>query len=182
MHYDRRIIGYHGTSKTIAAGLLRGARFRQSNNDHDWLGSGIYVWEDGPDRALRWARKQHGRSAATVGVIVQLGNCFDLMDTRYTNDLQEGARMFHEHLAEIGAKPPENRGGARRLDCAVVNWWLTRLAVDGDEFQTVRRGFDEGPPIHPGMAITLESHVQIAVRDDACILGVFAPRVRPAVR
>ena len=58
----------------------------------------------------------------------------------------------------------------------MVNLWLEQLEGEGQSFQTVRRGFEEGAPVHDGMLITMESHIQIAVRDPSCILGVFRPR------
>lgn len=178
MHYDRLVHAYHGTSRATAAALLDGSPFLRSANAHDWLGPGIYFWEHGLDRAARWAR-EHGESDPTVvGALVQLGKCYDLMDTRYTEDLAVGAIAFHEKTVRAGAATPRNRGTdgkARYLDSAVLTWWLDELAEAGQVFQTVRYGFEEGPPVHPDMAIRSESHVQIAVRDPACIIGVFRP-------
>jgi hypothetical protein len=85
--YARTVIGYHGCRRSVAKALLDGGPFKTSENDYDWLGRGIYFWEHGPDRALRWAKKY--RHPAVVGAVIQLGKCFDLLDTRYTNDLGE---------------------------------------------------------------------------------------------
>lgn len=178
MHYDRLVTAYHGTDRTTADYILAGGQFQASANEHDWLGRGIYFWEGGIDRALRWAREHGAAEPAVVGALVQLGDCYDLMDTRFTLDLADGAAAFHEQWKRSRIPLPRNRGRggkARFLDCAVVNWWLDRLAEHGERFQSVRRGFDEGDPIFPGMAITAESHVQIAVRDPECIVGVFRP-------
>jgi hypothetical protein len=43
-------------------------------------------------------------------------------------------------------------------------------------FQTVRGVFIEGGEAFPGSCIMEKSHIQIAVRDPACIIGVFQPR------
>ena len=79
MRYDRTVIGYHGCEAGVAQRLLAGARFRSSRNDFDWLGSGVYFWEYGPERALEFAATQlrrRGRRArpAVVGAIIQLGS------------------------------------------------------------------------------------------------------------
>ena len=42
-------------------------------------------------------------------------------------------------------------------------------------FQTVRAAFEEGEPAFAGSMIRRETHIQIAVRDPRCILGVFRP-------
>ena len=30
--------------------------FKPSNNDYDWLGEGVYFWQDAPIRAKQWAQ------------------------------------------------------------------------------------------------------------------------------
>ena len=185
MKYDRTIIAYHGCDAEIAERLLRGEPFKRSQNDYDWLGEGIYFWEYGADRALRFAHDQKRRgkleTPAIIGALVQLGRCFDLMDTRFTNELSfafEKCRQLHQQ----SWKPlPENRGSTpdkllRRRDCAVLNFYLSWLPENGaDSYDTVRCGFVEGPPAFPGSGIRHQSHVQIAVRNPACIVGVFRP-------
>lgn len=174
-HYDRVVFGYHGTNRRTAKRLLNGSPFSQSENDHDWLGRGVYFWEHGPARALEWAIETHGRrSAAVVGALIQTGRCFDLLDTRYAVDLRNGAREFHQGLRAAGIDAPRNAGLAHRLDCALLNWWLDHVADrDGTGFQTVRSAFFEGSPLYAGTEIHSKTHIQIAVRDPDCILGVF---------
>lgn len=183
MYYDRTIVGYHGCTIEVAERVLRGESFVASANAYDWLGEGIYFWEFGRDRALRWARERHGDNAAVVGAWVQLGNCFDLMDTCFTSNLGQAARAYVDKLEADGEPIPHNRGGAdlkaRFFDCAVINWYLRGLEAVGDRYQTVRCGFHEGPPAfqHGALALGIysETHVQVAVRDPKCIVGVFRP-------
>lgn len=179
MRYDRTIIGYHGTNRETADKLFAGVPFQSSAKHYDWLGSGVYFWEFGYDRAVRWVDANYGDDPAVVGAVIQLGSCFDLLDTRFTLDLGQGAKLFHAKWTGE-SKPPKNRGSdrkARFLDCAVINWWLEQLEASGTgtHYQTVRCGFNEGEPVHSGMEILSESHVQIAVRDLNNILGVFRP-------
>lgn len=185
MKYDRVIIAYHGCDAEVAERLLRGERFKPSQNDYDWLGEGIYFWEYGADRALRFARDQMRRGTvanpAIVGALIQLGRCFDLMDTRFTDELPlafEMCRMVH---VRSGRPLPANRGKTpdkllRRRDCAVLNSYLRwLLEVRGQPYDTVRCGFVEGPPAFEGSCIRQQSHIQIAVRNPACVVGVFRP-------
>lgn len=94
MRHDRTVIGYHGCDEAVARRLLAGEPFRKSKNDFDWLGEGIYFWEYGKDRALQFAREQQHRGKverpSVVGALLHLGNCFDLMDTRFTTELGGG--------------------------------------------------------------------------------------------
>jgi hypothetical protein len=186
MRYDRVVLAYHGCDAAVAERLLAGEPFRRSENDYDWLGAGVYFWEYGADRALRFARDQQRRGKvaepAVVGALVQLGDCFDLLDTEYTQDLASAFRKYRSFAARCGWMLPRNAGSTpdkklRRLDCSVLNYYFGKLGMHGVEFDTVRCSFQEGERAFPGSGIFQESHIQIAVRNSACILGVFRPTV-----
>jgi hypothetical protein len=184
--YDRTVMAYHGCDSDTAERILSGEPFKPSENDYDWLGAGIYFWEFGYDRALRFAEQEKRRGKvekpAVVGAVLQLGNCFDLMDTKFTDELPVAFEMLRRAHEEAGQPLPKNGGTTpdkklRRLDCAVLNLYLTWLADDqGVSRDTVRCGFVEGDPAFEGSGIRHQSHVQIAVRNPACIVGVFRPR------
>lgn len=178
--FARWVLGYHGCTAEFATDLISGARpiseWPHSKNPYDWLGSGIYFWEHGPERAMQWARERRGDSAATVGAIIQLGRCFDLLDVEFTKELLPAYQSEKERREAAGQPLLVNRGpddalGGRYLDCKVINRCLQRFP----EFQVVRGAFQEGAPAFPGAKIFRESHIQIAVRDPRCILGVFRP-------
>jgi hypothetical protein len=180
------IVAYHGCDAAVAEQLLQGERFRKSRNDYDWLGEGVYFWEYGAARALEFAQSQARRGRlsrpAVVGAILQLGRCFDLMDTRFTSELVDAFLMLKVSRQIAGEPLPVNAGRTpdrllRRRDCAVLNYYLRWLEENRAPYDTVRCGFVEGPPAFEGSGIHLQSHVQISVRNLACIMGVFRPRV-----
>jgi hypothetical protein len=186
VRYDRTVIAYHGCDAAVAERLLPGEPFRRSENNYDWLGAGVYFWEYGADRALRFAQEQQRRrriaEPAVVGALVQLGNCFDLMDTRFTTELADAYERLSALHARAGTSLPVNAGNTpdqklRRLDCWILNVYLNSLDATGRAFDTVRCGFTEGERAFPGSGIFQQSHIQIAVRNAACILGVFRPTV-----
>jgi len=177
--YQRQIIGYHGCDSKVAAAILRGESLKPSGNEYDWLGRGIYFWEYGPDRALAWAREKH-KSPAVVGALINLGVCFDLLDTRHTEILTPAFDDYRVDLAKRGMKLPENSDDPEQLrrnrDCAFLNWMIETLDHAGTmRFQTVRGVFQEGGHAFPGSGIYVKSHIQVAVRDSACIIGYFRP-------
>ncbi len=187
MKYARQIIGYHGCSTAIADDLLSGKPFVQSENDYDWLGRGIYFWEFGPERARDWAKEQakhKGFDPAVVGAVIQLGRCFDLLDTKYTAELKDAFELLSNDYGANGKQMPRNMGNApdlklRRLDCAVLNYYLDGLEASATSpiaYQTVRGGFPEGEMAFDGSLIPRQTHIQVAVRDPACIVGTFRPR------
>jgi len=191
LDYQRTVFGYHGCDRSVAERVLTGGEFRSSDNDYDWLGKGIYFWEYGPSRAMQWAQEGRARkhekitTPATVGAVIHLGQCFDLLDVRYTSYLKDAFPSFVVAQQDSGQPMPTN-GGARnrsgdlllrRLDCAVLNWAIVALEKTlGQPFQTVRGVFVEGGEAFPGSCIMEKSHIQIAVRDPRCIIGVFQPR------
>ena len=185
VEYDRTVIGYHGCAASVAKDVLAGKKkLKPSQNDYDWLGEGIYFWEYGADRALEFAKvqvKRRGLKRPTyVGAVIQLGNCFDLMDTLHTTALKHAFPVWEATLRAKGLALPANSGGPnawlRKLDCAFLNWYLKTVASNYD---TVRCGFVEGGPAFPGSGIMEKSHVQLAIRNPACIVGLFKPRMSP---
>jgi hypothetical protein len=187
--FARVVLGYHGCLEPVASRLLTGetsiAQWVPSQNDYDWLGHGIYFWEHSPARAMQWAKEQadrhNGRRAvgapAVVGAVIQLGACLDLTDVRHTQLLATAYEQVWEAYRAEGRRLPRNTGGdqdlkKRQLDCLVINWLHQH---SGAPFQTVRGAFPEGDPVYPGAKIMRETHIQIAVRDKACILGIFRP-------
>ena len=180
--YQRTVIAYHGCDEAVVRRvLLTGEPLALSENDYDWLGYGIYFWEFGPERALEWAIEQKTRNRgrikkpAVIGAIIHLGNCFDLLDTRNTSLLASTYESYEKNASDTA---PENRGPLHRLDCDVLNFALPFLERLGTPpFQTVRGVFMEGNPAFPGSDIREKSHIQIAVRDTACIIGYFRPQL-----
>jgi hypothetical protein len=178
--YQRTIIAYHGCDESVVRHvLLTGNPLSASENDYDWLGYGIYFWEFGPERALEWAIEQKKRNPkrikkpAVIGAVIQLGNCFDLLDTRYTRILKSTFSLYQSQRAEV---MPMNRGPLHHLDCDVLNYVVPVVEQTGDtRIQTVRGVFVEGEPVFSGSDIREKSHIQIAVRDAGCILGYFRP-------
>lgn len=117
MRYDRTVIGYHGCDAAVAERLLDGEDWLSSENDYDWLGRGIYFWEHGEDRALRFARQQQARgriqTPAVVVAVIQLGECFDLLDTRFVHDLAKAYTPFVGGLQAEGKPLPQNAAPRR---------------------------------------------------------------------
>jgi hypothetical protein len=183
--FARIVIGYHGCTRKFARELLLGVRsgrdWRPSTNDWDWLGHGIYFWEHSPERALRWARETFARrqgTAAVIGAVIQLGRCLDLLDEASVRLVTDSYRQLEQSYRDENLVLPQNRGRdwkRRDLDCLVINDCIRRLQSGGARYDTVRGAFLEGEPAYPGAGFSKEGHIQIAVRNPACILGVFRP-------
>lgn len=178
--FARTVIGYHGCSVAQANRLISGEQpisaWSPSRNAYDWLGHGIYFWEYGPERAREWSF-QNGRDGGVVGAIIQLGRCLDLTDTRSTAFLAEVYESVRLAYSSRGIPLPMNRTLRNELDCLMINaaTELNEGRVHPEDFQTVRCPFLEGEPVYEGSMILRRSHIQLAVVDTRCILGVFRP-------
>jgi hypothetical protein len=148
----------------------------------------VYFWEHGHDRAMQFAREQQRRGKvehlAVVGALLQLGNCFDLLDTHFTDELGGAFSDFRESCVRSGNPIPKNEGATpdqllRRLDCAVINFYMKKLGETNERFDSVRCGFVEGRPAYEGSGIFHKSHIQISIRNADCIVGVFRPKEAP---
>ena len=82
-------------------------------------------------------------------------------------------------MNQLGKTISENEGGEDRLrrylDCEVLNYLHAARRTNNDlpPFDTVRGVFVEGKEIYPGAGFRRKTHVQICVRNQAVIKGVF---------
>jgi len=181
------VLGYHGCDRAVAEKLIAGERFVVSENDYDWLGSGIYFWEANPRRGLEFARElQRWRRGKpneieepfVVGAAIDLGFCLDLMSSDGISAVASAHKDVIAYCARANVQVPTNSGGRdlrfRELDCAVINHLhQVRAAANLEPFDTVRGVFIEGKRIYPDSGFFEKTHVQICVRSLACIKGVF---------
>ena len=82
-HKYNLILGFHGCDEDLRNKVVSGLEFlKESHNEYDWLGHGIYFWENNPDRALEWSEflKKHPRKGkakinkpAVLGAVIYLG-------------------------------------------------------------------------------------------------------------
>lgn len=183
------ILGYHGCDQRVADRVFAGKQFlKPSHNNYDWLGDGIYFWEHNAPRAFQFSCEVRDRQLATnkitkpavVGAIIDLGFCLNLLDSSAIATLGRAYEDMVQSLQETGAPLPRNSSGAdlllRRLDCAVVRFLHKAREAEGEEpFDTVRAAFVEGGRLYENAGFAAKNHIQICVRNLACIKGFFRP-------
>ena len=203
--YDVRqnfIIGFHGCEESIRDKLISKPNdLVFSNKPFDWLGHGMYFWENNYTRAQIWAeeKKRNGiiKKPAVLGAVIHLGYCCDFLDSKYIRLIQHHYTSFKELNDILGDELPKNRNIKsdpnedmllRELDCAVIEYmhqsifetWLKEIKNNGSSstrnFDTTRGVFTEGGPAFDGAGIFEKSHIQVCVRNPNCIKGLFIPR------
>lgn len=178
------IVGYHGCDAANCDDILRGktAHLSFSENPYDWLGSGIYCWENSYSRAWEWAErriaqlKKPGLRPAVLGILFRPGTCLDLTDSRDLDEVDAFAHSLNVAFRKAGVPLPENSGGQHNYDCFLINSWGEEQARKGKVIDTVRGAFPEGVLIGEGKsAISRRTHIQWAIRNTECIVGYFRP-------
>ena len=71
------VFGFHGCDRSTYEKVISGAEdLSPSRNNYDWLGGGVYFWEQNLDRAEQWAQelKERGKidEPAVIGAVIDL--------------------------------------------------------------------------------------------------------------
>lgn len=194
MYSDRSglVLGFHGCDIELRNKVIAGAeQLKGSSNSYDWLGNGIYFWENSPARALDFAdnlkrnsksRIQKIKTPAVIGAIIDLKHCLDLTEFKNLQILKSGYEALKEMLDTKGLQLPENKniGSSndlliRHLDCAVIETIHANNEAS-NRYDTVRGMFIEGDFPYPNAGFKEKNHIQICVRNPNCIKGYFLPR------
>jgi len=178
------VLGFHGCNfDTYEKVLHKNQQMRSSENKYDWLGNGIYFWENSYQRAYEWAVARYGAEAAVVGAIVDLGYCLNLTDYNSTDILIKGYEMLKMKCELQGIPLPENKNGRsktdlllRNLDCAVIQQ-IHEYNRDTNKtpYDSVRGVFTEGGEIYPNAGFVSKTHIQLCIVNPNCIKGYFRP-------
>jgi len=178
------VLGYHGTSRATAEAVIHSHgrnHLKHSRNDYDWLGQGIYFWENSQRRAEQWAWEHYAdQEPVVIGAVIQLGTCFDLLDQHFIDIATAAAKGLVIACEERGEVIPENSNRGRHdFDCALIEHVRHHKDKDhfGGPYDSARAAFMEGEPILGRSAFCQQTHVQIAVFNTNCIKGYFWPPV-----
>ena len=181
------VLGFHGCDESVASKLLAtNPTFRQSKNHYDWLGNGMYFWENDPVRAFEYVNEAQKRTPenypnpTVIGAVLNLGHCLNLTENHYKKLLQDAFLRYRRFAEETGAEMPKNKQAykddhdklLRPLDRAVIEF-LHATNTPQRQFDSVRGMFVEGEELYEGAGFHEKTHVQIAIRNPKMIKGYF---------
>ena len=156
------ILGFHGCDREVAEAVLADSqRLNSSQNDYDWLGHGVYFWEQNPRRALQYAElirdnpkrgKTRIKNPAVLGAVIHPGYCLNLLESTSLALLKDAFHLLQVTMANAGVPLPQNIPVGeekdiliRNLDCAVIETLhQDRKYSKAREFDSVRGVFFEG--------------------------------------
>ena len=189
------VLAFHGCDEeTYKKVLYNHEPLLPRINSYDWLGNGIYFWENSFSRAQDWAieycerkYKQYPnaikKKPAVIGAVIALGHCLNLTDYGSSEVLKNGYDILSYELSLHGKELPINKNVKensdlllRELDCAVIQRiHQYNREVDNKCYDSVRGVFVEGNPVYPESGIREKSHVQLCIVNPNCIKGYFSP-------
>ena len=180
------IIAFHGCDKSTYDRVMIDEGFLQpSVEPFDWLGNGIYFWENNSVRALEWAKKHRKvKNPAVIGAVIDPLYCLNFSDMSAVPLLKLGFELLQKDHIEANKEMPINKSRddrdndlvMRDLDCAVIERMHKHIKDKNMRpFDSVRGVYVEGDPIFEGGRIMDKTHVQICIRNINCIKGYFRP-------
>lgn len=181
------ILGFHGTERaTVDKVVTRVTRhLNKSEGRFEWLGHGIYFWENDPQRALEWAESGNPKRPIgdpdVVGSVIDLGLCLDLTTRTALEEVRSAYDLLKQLYDTDGKKLPENHLGQdkvkRELDCQVIQLLHNyRELRDLSPYDSVRAPFLEKNLLYAGAEFRAGNHIQICViKPENCIKGYFRP-------
>ncbi len=184
------VLGYHGCDKKVGEKILSGkANLNFSENNYDWLGNGIYFWENDPTRAIDYAKSikdnpERGniKEPFVIGAVIDLGHCLNLLECNSLQVLKQGYVLLKKALEKSQIPLPENLHPLheendlllRNLDNAVITMVHTYNKESNSlEYDSVRAAFWEGEDLYPNAGFKEKNHIQICVRNKKCVKGLF---------
>lgn len=149
------------------------------------------------ERALLFAQASHDNPSkrytakpiatpAVVGAVLSVQHWLDMTTQAGIKEFSLAYQAMAEGLTAAGAPIPENRPASegdtdviyRALDNAVFKWLHEARASHVPPlppFQAVRAAFHQAIKIAPKSGFHASTHIQIALRDNSCVVGWFLP-------
>jgi hypothetical protein len=188
------VLAYHGCDISVRNLLLSvgDAHLEASKNPYDWLGDGRYFFEDDWMRALGFAiraAESPGKKFSSkpisvpsvIGVVLRIHRWLDM-------GTQEGIAEYmdaHDDLTGRDAHLPTNKAAGkhdtdmilRPMDRKIINHVHARRVSAGlPPYDAVRSHFPQGPELLETSGFRRDTHIQIALRNYACVVSYFGVR------
>lgn len=182
------ILGFHGTAKSVVRRVLTQSppgHLQVSKQPYDWLGPGVYFWEQDPERGLEWARQHRSAKTRTqpavLGAMIDLGLCLDLTTRTGLNEVHQAYLYYRDVMRILRLGMATNRMGQdmllRELDCQVIICLHHLRKRRGlPPYDSIRAAFPEDRPLYEGAGFRAKNHIQLCiVNPQRCIKAYFKP-------
>jgi len=188
------LIGFHACDQSVRHKIVNNrSMLHNSANDYDWLGNGMYFWENNRQRAFDFAENLHANppkgkevinDPVVLGAVIDLGFCLDLLKKEFIGFAKQSYDTLKDLFSILELSLPQSTplGTSkdllmRKLDCVVIeNIHSLQRKENGRPFDSARGVFIEGEALYPTAGFYEKSHIQLCIRNPNCIKGFFIPR------
>lgn len=142
LYHPTRVIGFHSCDREIGLRILNGRDWlRPSNNSWDWLGDGVYFWEENPGRALEYAQESAQRkqfnlvrisTPFVLGAVIDLGHCLNLVERESLQILSEAYESLKMQRRLLGVLSPKTKATTAHLIVQSSNISIIPILKKGD--------------------------------------------------
>lgn len=195
---SRWVRAYHGTTLSNALTVVQHqAPFDHSDNGGDWLGKGVYFFEDNLIRAIDWAKGRVSQLALTgkvedpavIAAELDLSQCLDICSSDWDDALREVANRLelagelrHQHgpLLFTALRTPVviadhamhiSTACENTADAHVIDTLIEDLTGAGEVITAIRGAFPSGIQLYRNSYFFDQTHIQIAVLDPVAVIS-----------
>lgn len=179
---EARIVGHHGSTKSMCDEIIKNRKFKPSrntenlynsiisgNNTYHWLGEGIYFWDNNEERAKYWAdgiakKNNDEMQVLEVSIRYEHDRIFDIRKKEYYKIIKEiVSRLIIQFNDKINFENLPRNDKYKFIGFACDNLYEREMPYDliYGEFKIEEK--DEFGKFYPEMT------PQICVKDDKVI-------------
>lgn len=152
---------YHGTGNEFAKKILSSNVFKVSTGSEQFLGDGVYFFENSPEDARCWgiskARKMGQPGAAVIRANLNLGYCLDFHNKEHSSYVVSVRNML-------------NSWGVKELvDAVVVNFICNKQQVDSVK---ASRAWPNSTALYSNSKFNKDTYIIISMRNVELISNI----------
>lgn len=155
-----KLLGYHGTTREAAKEIIKLNRYKISCDDEDWLGKGVYFFQDDIKQAYYWCVKARKyKQWRILKSDIEAKKVINLDDTQTRERFEKIARKLqYRYMKRSDNKP-------RKL----INSVVIEVMYRADPFDVIKKVYTI-PNTHPVYRTNIAPmHIQLCVRNLNCI-------------
>lgn len=163
------LIGYHGTKRAYGEIIVSTRKFQVSGTYKDWLGRGVYFFENDRHQAYMFAKFKDSRSGlpheqiCVIEANLTSDNCIDLLRDYDRKRILCYANKLREKIDEAAAQEP-----------AIKNWnhkegFVLDMLYELEPYDIVRAAYRVPRQKVDGVCEFEPIQIQICVKNTDCI-------------
>lgn len=158
-----KYIGYHGTSKEAADLILKSNYFYSSRDEEEWLGEGVYFFEDDSLQALDWCKKvKKFNGYCILKSDIEAEKVVNMIDKKTYREFSELSKHIKgKYKTRSDHKP-------RKL----INSVIFNIMYNIEKYDIVRAAFPIMTEEVADRSNIVPMQIQLCVRNKECIKSV----------